>query len=205
MHYTPHIDLAFDSVEYIMRDVKNGWLLRYIHANGASMFFIVVYCHIGRGLYYGSYMFPRKTLWCSGVVIFLLMMATAFTGARVRRVEGFFIQSISNGITFVIHFLKACYGNVRSCLDIQNIISSVLNEPRVEEVKGFNQAFKISVDCLKALIGVVSRLYRALFFLEISLLIPKRLRIYFVASNYIKFVQTIHLSTLTYTFNYYYL
>ena len=80
MHYTPHIDLAFDSVEYIMRDVKNGWLLRYIHANGASMFFIVVYCHMGRGLYYGSYMFPRKTLWCSGVVIFLLMMATAFTG-----------------------------------------------------------------------------------------------------------------------------
>ena len=86
MHYTPHIDLAFDSVEHIMRDVKNGWLLRYIHANGASMFFIVVYCHIGRGLYYGSYMFPRKTLWCSGVVIFLLMMATAFTGAWVRRV-----------------------------------------------------------------------------------------------------------------------
>ena len=89
MHYTPHIDLAFDSVEHIMRDVKNGWLLRYIHANGASMFFIVVYCHIGRGLYYGSYMFPRKTLWCSGVVIFLLMMATAFTGARVRRVVEF--------------------------------------------------------------------------------------------------------------------
>jgi hypothetical protein len=86
MHYTPHIDFAFDSVEHIMRDVPSGWLMRYIHANGASMFFIVVYCHIGRGLYYGSYMFPRKTLWCSGVVIFLLMMATAFTGARVRRV-----------------------------------------------------------------------------------------------------------------------
>ena len=80
MHYTPHIDLAFSSVEYIMRDVNNGWFIRYVHANGASMFFIVVYCHIFRGLYYGSYMTPRELLWCSGVVIFILMMATAFTG-----------------------------------------------------------------------------------------------------------------------------
>ncbi len=80
MHYTPHIDLAFSSVEHIMRDVNNGWLIRYIHANGASMFFIVVYCHIFRGLYYGSFMHPRQHLWCSGVVIFLLMMATAFMG-----------------------------------------------------------------------------------------------------------------------------
>lgn len=80
MHYTANIDLAFSSIEYIMRDVKNGWLLRYIHANGASMFFIVVYAHICRGLYYGSYMEPRELLWCSGVVLILLMMATAFTG-----------------------------------------------------------------------------------------------------------------------------
>ena len=63
MHYTPNIDLAFNSVEYIMRDVKNGWLIRYIHANGASMFFIVVYSHICRGLYYGLYMEPRELLW----------------------------------------------------------------------------------------------------------------------------------------------
>jgi quinol-cytochrome oxidoreductase complex cytochrome b subunit len=80
MHYTPHVDLAFSSVEHIMRDVNNGWLIRYMHANGASMFFIVVYCHIFRGLYYGSYMHPRQLLWCSGVVIFILMMATAFMG-----------------------------------------------------------------------------------------------------------------------------
>jgi len=80
MHYTPHIDLAFSSVEHIMRDVNNGWLIRYIHANGASMFFIVVYCHIFRGLYYGSYMQPRQFLWCSGVIIFILMMGTAFMG-----------------------------------------------------------------------------------------------------------------------------
>lgn len=80
MHYTPHIDLAFSSVEHIMRDVNNGWFIRYVHANGASMFFIVVYFHIFRGLYYGSYMAPRELLWCSGVVLFILMMATAFTG-----------------------------------------------------------------------------------------------------------------------------
>jgi len=80
MHYTPNIDLAFSSVEYIMRDVPNGWLIRYIHANGASMFFISVYGHIFRGLYYGSYMQPRQLLWCSGVLLFLLMMATAFIG-----------------------------------------------------------------------------------------------------------------------------
>lgn len=80
MHYTPHIDYAFNSVEHIMRDVSNGWLLRYAHANGASMFFIAVYCHIFRGLYYGSYMKPRSALWISGVFIFFLMMAAAFMG-----------------------------------------------------------------------------------------------------------------------------
>ena len=80
MHYTPHVDLAFSSVEHIMRDVNNGWLIRYLHANGGSMFFIVTYCHMFRGLYYGSYMHPRGLLWASGVIIFLLMMATAFMG-----------------------------------------------------------------------------------------------------------------------------
>lgn len=80
MHYTPHIDLAFNSVEHIMRDVNNGWLIRYTHANGASFFFIVVYIHIFRGLYYGSYITPREYLWFSGVIIFILMMATAFMG-----------------------------------------------------------------------------------------------------------------------------
>jgi len=80
MHYTPHVDLAFDSVERIMRDVNYGWLIRYIHMNGASMFFIVVYIHIFRGLYYGSYKAPRELLWMLGVVIMLLMMGTAFMG-----------------------------------------------------------------------------------------------------------------------------
>ena len=72
--------MAFDSVEHIMRDVNYGWLIRYIHMNGASMFFIVVYIHIFRGLYYGSYKAPRELLWMLGVVILLLMMATAFMG-----------------------------------------------------------------------------------------------------------------------------
>jgi len=80
MHYTPHIDLAFASVEHIMRDVNNGWLIRYLHANGASFFFIVVYAHLFRGLYFSSYLGVRTHLWWSGVIIFFLMMATAFMG-----------------------------------------------------------------------------------------------------------------------------
>ncbi len=80
MHYTPHVDMAFDSVEHIMRDVNYGWLLRYLHANGASMFFIAVYIHIFRGMYYGSYKAPREVLWMIGVLIYLVMMATAFMG-----------------------------------------------------------------------------------------------------------------------------
>jgi len=80
MHYTAHVDLAFASVEHIMRDVNNGWLLRYLHANGASMFFIAVYVHMAKNLYYGSYTHPREHLWCSGVIIYLLMMGTGFIG-----------------------------------------------------------------------------------------------------------------------------
>ncbi|MCD2176346.1 cytochrome b [Rhizobium sp. C1] len=80
MHYIGSIDLAFGSVEGIMRDVNHGWLLRYLHANGASFFFIAVYLHIARGLYYGSYKAPREILWILGVVIYLLMMATGFMG-----------------------------------------------------------------------------------------------------------------------------
>ena len=80
MHYRADASVAFDSVEHIMRDVNGGWFLRYAHANGASMFFIVVYLHIARGLFYGSYKPPREVIWLLGLVIFLLMMATAFMG-----------------------------------------------------------------------------------------------------------------------------
>ena len=80
MHYVPHVDHAFASVERIMRDVNYGWLIRYMHANGASMFFIAVYIHMFRNLYYGSHKAPREVLWILGCVIYLLMMATAFMG-----------------------------------------------------------------------------------------------------------------------------
>lgn len=80
MYYTPHTLLAFNSIEHIMRDVNYGWLIRYIHANGASFFFIMVYIHISKALYYTSYIYPMENLWRVGVVIFILMMATAFMG-----------------------------------------------------------------------------------------------------------------------------
>jgi ubiquinol-cytochrome c reductase cytochrome b subunit len=80
MHYTPNISEAFDSVEHIMRDVNNGWLIRYLHSNTASAFFFLVYLHIGRGLYYGSYKAPRTLTWTIGTVIFLIMIVTAFLG-----------------------------------------------------------------------------------------------------------------------------
>ena len=80
MFYTPHTSMAFDSVERIMRDVNYGWLLRYLHANGGSMFFMLVYIHMFRGMYYGSYKAPREILWMLGVVIILCMMGSGFTG-----------------------------------------------------------------------------------------------------------------------------
>ena len=80
MHYIAHADMAFESVEHIMRDVNYGWLIRYIHANGASMFFLAVYIHIFRSLFYGSYKSPREVIWIIGIIIYLLMMAAAFLG-----------------------------------------------------------------------------------------------------------------------------
>lgn len=80
MNYTPHIDLAFDSVEHIMRDVSGGWFMRYMHANGASMIFILMYAHMMRGIYYQSYKRPRHHVWNSGALIFILMAGTAFLG-----------------------------------------------------------------------------------------------------------------------------
>ncbi len=80
MHYTPHVDLAFASVEHIMRDVNGGHMIRYAHMNGASLFFVAVYAHMFRGLYYGSYKAPREITWVIGMLIYLLMMGTAFMG-----------------------------------------------------------------------------------------------------------------------------
>ena len=80
MHYVPHVDMAFDSVQHIRRDVNYGWLIQAVHANGASMFFMVIYIHILRGFYFGSYKAPRGILWFLGIIIYLLMMATGFMG-----------------------------------------------------------------------------------------------------------------------------
>lgn len=80
MHYSVHVDRAFSSVEHIMRDVEYGWMLRYSHANGASFFFAMVYRHMMRGMYYGSYAVPRGSLWITGVLLFFLMMGTGFIG-----------------------------------------------------------------------------------------------------------------------------
>jgi len=80
MYYVPHAEFAFKSVEYIMREINSGYLLRFLHANGATMFFVVVYLHVVRGLYYGSYLYPRQLLWMIGIVIKVLMILTAFLG-----------------------------------------------------------------------------------------------------------------------------
>jgi len=80
MHYVPHTDYAFHSVEYIMREVSYGWLFRYLHANGASMFFFVVFVHTFRNIYYSSYSYPRQGVWFVGILIFVLMIVTAFLG-----------------------------------------------------------------------------------------------------------------------------
>lgn len=80
MHYVPHTDYAFHSVESIMREVSGGWVFRFIHANGASMFFIAVYCHIFRNLYYGSYVYPRQSIWYAGILLLVAMIVTAFLG-----------------------------------------------------------------------------------------------------------------------------
>jgi len=80
MHFCPSTDLAFNSVEHIMRNVNNGWIIRYTHANVASFFFIFVYAHVARGIYYGSFKSPRVLVWSIGVIILVLMMAIAFLG-----------------------------------------------------------------------------------------------------------------------------
>ncbi len=156
-----------------MRDVNNGWLIRYIHANGASMFFIVVYAHIGRGLYYGSYMEPRELLWCSGVILLLLMMGTAFTGAPVRRVEKFYLLYPKH---IVQHYINLTLGSLLRrwlvTLRSQTINSLGFKGTTSRGVKGFVRVSKTSINCSKALIGVVSRLSRALTFQRMGSLVP---------------------------------
>lgn len=104
MHYTPNVDLAFTSVEHIMRDVNLGWAIRYAHANVASFFFIFVYAHIGRGLYYGSYRSPRVLPWSIGVIILVVMIATGFLGYFYSPKWLYFIYD-TNSNDYTISFL----------------------------------------------------------------------------------------------------
>jgi Cytochrome b/b6/petB len=134
----------------------------YIHANGASMFFIVVYAHIGRGLYYGSYMAPRQLLWCSGVIILLLMMGTAFTGAPVGHVERLiytFTQSTSSSIilNLILGSLLRGWMVTSRFLEIFNNQQCGLKGTVGGGVKRYGRAFKTSNNCLKAQICIVPR------------------------------------------------
>jgi group I intron endonuclease len=114
MHYQPHVDFAFNSVEHIMRDVNAGWILRYTHANVASFFFIFVYAHIARGLYYSSYKSPRILVWSIGVIILILMMAIAFLG---------YVNSPKwiNGSIFYVTFLIIIYYNIQYLKNFKQI------------------------------------------------------------------------------------
>jgi len=122
MHYQPHVDFAFNSVEHIMRDVNAGWILRYTHANVASFFFIFVYAHIARGLYYSSYKSPRILLWSIGVIILILMMAIAFLG---------YVNSpkwINRSIFYAIYLIIVYY-------NIQNLIKKIKARNNMKNTK----------------------------------------------------------------------
>ena len=120
MHYQPHVDFAFNSVEHIMRDVNAGWILRYTHANVASFFFIFVYAHIARGLYYSSYKSPRILVWTIGVIILILMMAIAFLG---------YVNSPKwiNGSIFYVTFLIIVYYIIKNLITPKKARNSIKN------------------------------------------------------------------------------
>lgn len=135
MHYTPHISLAFSSVEHIMRDVNNGWLIRYIHANGASFFFIWVYLHIGRGLYYGSYKSPRATLWLIGLAIYFIMMAKILAKMSI-----FLIRNFS--LAFSLPYIRSIKRIGPHNIDILSIfIGSLLGDGHMNKIT--QQSFRI--------------------------------------------------------------
>lgn len=167
------------------------------------MFFIVVYAHIGRGLYYGSYMAPRQLLWCSGVVILLLMMGTAFTGARVGHVEGFICTFTQNTLVSIIFNL--IFGSLwRGWVVTRRFLIFLLNNQQWSlkrtigrGVKGYGLVSKTSKNCLKAQICIVSE--SILVFLNCW--INKRSCIHLTAIHCITFVHSKYLSTSTYTIN----
>ena len=130
MHYTPNALEAFDSVEHIMRDVNNGWLIRYLHSNTASAFFFLVYLHIGRGLYYGSYKAPRTLTWTIGTVILILMMATAFLGYKYSP-KCYKLNSNKNNTK------TKCTGE-RICIVKKNHLKKTVNQKRLYSTKSLD-------------------------------------------------------------------
>ena len=151
MHYNPSVLEAFNSVEHIMRDVNNGWLIRYLHSNTASAFFFLVYLHIGRGLYYGSYRAPRTLVWTIGTVIFILMMATAFLGYEhsPKWINNLYIYTFNNESSYVQNILYLAYSksystssNGRQTLEVKTYLSNkglkpvyIYNNLQLQETK----------------------------------------------------------------------
>ena len=129
MHYNSGIYEAFNSVEHIMRDVNNGWLLRYLHSNTASAFFFLVYLHIGRGLYYGSYKVPRTLVWTIGTVIFILLMAIAFLGYVLpygqMSLWGIFMPQMYNSLFYYYFIFRGCLLLISPICVSSNNINSV--------------------------------------------------------------------------------
>lgn len=152
MHYTPNVDFAFDSVEHIMRDVNYGWLIRYVHANVASFFFIFVYAHIGRGLYYNSYKSPRVAPWSVGVIILVLMIATGFLGYSNIAQNDYNIKTISK-FNNKRYFSTSSYSNVindllrsknlQSVFIYDNIHEDSVRKNIVKETKGLSGIYMI--------------------------------------------------------------
>jgi group I intron endonuclease len=147
MHYTPNIDLAFISVEHIMRDVNYGWMIRYLHANTASFFFLFVYLHIGRGLYYGSYKAPRVLPWSIGVIILILMIVTGFLGILNicpkwldNEMEVLLMTSPAGGLGLALP--QGVRGGAPSNLIISPQLKSVLDDHKIKPILIFEELNK---------------------------------------------------------------
>jgi hypothetical protein len=136
MHYSPNVLEAFNSIEHIMRDVNNGWLVRYLHSNTASAFFFLVYLHIGRGIYYGSYRAPRTLVWAVGTVILILMMGTAFLG-YLNSPKWFNIKVDKNKNNGVFSLSTARYYSTKSnlpSLSVSERLLDLINELNLNPV-----------------------------------------------------------------------
>jgi group I intron endonuclease len=154
MHYNPSINEAFNSVEHIMRDVNNGWLIRYLHSNTASAFFFLVYLHIGRGMYYGSYKAPRTLVWVVGTIIFILMIVTAFLG---------YVYSPKWFIFITINVFNLFNNNISIIFNILSLFTTI------SLVKYYLDGYKLSNVYYIRLLQIVS-VFSILFFIIMTTL-----------------------------------